>query len=225
MDQKRIGAFIAQSRKEKNLTQMQLAERLAVTGQAVSKWENGKGMPDVSLLQPLCDALDISLNELFLGERITAEEAKQMTDLRPVKYVSSIFANVALSVAAIELTVGLVGRLEAMLINASVWLLMALVLIGKLTYDKRKLKKLKCSGVCVDPKIEDIIPAQWIRVGNYVTVRIACSFIYEGREYRVKSGCYCLTPFLDKGELSARVYIDKKHPERYSVELLQTGGR
>ena len=58
-------------RESKNLTQMQLAELLDITNQAVSKWENGKGMPDVSLLQPLCTALGISLNELFSGERIS----------------------------------------------------------------------------------------------------------------------------------------------------------
>ena len=76
MDQKRIGAFIAQCRREKNLTQMQLAELLDITNQAVSKWENGRGMPDVSLLQPLCDILEISLNELFSGEHISTEEYK-----------------------------------------------------------------------------------------------------------------------------------------------------
>lgn len=76
MDQKKIGAFIAQCRKEKSLTQIQLAELLDITNQAVSKWENGRGMPDVSLLQPLCDALGISLNELFSGEHISAEEYK-----------------------------------------------------------------------------------------------------------------------------------------------------
>lgn len=65
MDQKKIGAFIAQCRKEKNLTQMQIAEQLGITNQAVSKWENGRGMPDVSLLQPLCNVLDISLNGLW----------------------------------------------------------------------------------------------------------------------------------------------------------------
>lgn len=51
--------------KRKNLTQMQLAEVLGITNQAVSKWENGRGMPDVLLLQPLCDVLGISLNEFF----------------------------------------------------------------------------------------------------------------------------------------------------------------
>ena len=74
MDQKRIGAFIAQCRKEKSLTQMQLAELLGITNQAVSKWENGRGMPDVSLLQPLCAVLGISLNELFSGEHISTED-------------------------------------------------------------------------------------------------------------------------------------------------------
>ena len=80
MDQKKIGAFIAQCRKEKSLTQMQLAEQLEISGQAVSKWENGRGMPDVSLLQPLCDVLGISLNELFQGsiyQRMNTKEKRR----------------------------------------------------------------------------------------------------------------------------------------------------
>ena len=68
MDQKKIGAFIAQCRKEKSLTQIQLAELLDITNQAVSKWENGRGMPDVSLLQPLCDALGIRSEERRVGK-------------------------------------------------------------------------------------------------------------------------------------------------------------
>ena len=245
MDQKRIGAFIAQCRKEKNLTQMQLAERLEVTNQAVSKWENGKGMPDVSLLQPLCDVLDISLNELFSGEHITAEEykgkaeenisrlfkEKQAADLRPVKSLFSICANVALLVAVLEAAAGLVGNffnsdsniLEVMLINASVWLVMFLAAIGKLVYDKEKLKHLKSSGVCVDCEIEDMIPAAWVRVGNYTSCRIVCSFTYEEREYRVPSGYCCLTPFQRKEDLYANVYIDRNNPARYSVEVFRAG--
>ena len=160
MDQKRIGAFIAQCRKEKNLTQIQLAETLGITNQAVSKWENGRGMPDMSLLQPLCDVLGISLNELFSGEHISAEEykgkaeenisklfkEKQIANLKPVKYLFSICANAALLVAVIELAVGLVGNffnstiLEPMLINASVWLILFLASMSKLVYDRKKLK-------------------------------------------------------------------------------------
>lgn len=243
MDQKRTGAFIAQCRKEKGLTQMQLAELLGITSQAVSKWENGRGMPDVSLLQPLCDVLCISLNELFSGEHISEEEykgkaeenitrlfkEKQIAGLKPVKYLFSVCANVALLVAVIELAVGLVGNLfsstiwKPMLINVFVWLALFLASTGKLVYDRKKLKSLKDSGVCTDSEIEDMIPAAWIRVGNYTSGRIVCRFIYEGKEYRAVSNYYVLTPFMRKEDLYANVYIDRENPDKYSVELFQTG--
>lgn len=243
MDQKKTGAFIAQCRKEKNLTQMQLAELLGITSQAVSKWENGRGMPDVSLLQPLCDVLDISLNELFSGEHISAEgykekaeenisklfKEKQLANLKPVKYLFSICANSALLVAAIESAVGLIGNffnstiLKPMLINASVWLILFLLSMGKLLYDRKRLEKLKHLGICMDSEIEDMIPAAWISVGNYTSCRIVCRFIYEGREYKAVSNYYVLTPFIRKEDLHANVYIDKDNPDKYSVELFQTG--
>ena len=243
MDQKRIGAFIALCRKEKSLTQMQLAELLGITNQAVSKWENGRGMPDVSLLQPLCAVLGISLNELFSGEHISTEEykgkaeetisklfkEKQIANLKPVKYLFSICANATLLVAVIELAVGLVGNLfnstilKPMLINVSVWLILFLASMSKLVYDRKKLKSLKYSGACIDSEIEDMIPAAWISVGNYTSCRIACRFIYEGKEYKAVSNYYVLTPFKRKEDLYANVYIDKENPEKYSVELFQTG--
>ena len=70
MDQIKIGKFIAECRKKNNLTQMQLAEKLNITDRAVSKWENGKGMPDSSLMLDLCKELKISVNELLSGEMI-----------------------------------------------------------------------------------------------------------------------------------------------------------
>ena len=73
MDQVKIGKFIANSRKNKNLTQMQLAEKLNITDRAISKWENGKGMPDSSIMLELCNELDISVNELLSGEKINKE--------------------------------------------------------------------------------------------------------------------------------------------------------
>lgn len=80
MDQKKIGTFIAELRKGKNLTQEQLGERLGVSQRTVSRWETGKNMPDISLLSRLCEILGISLAELLKGERIagqiiTTEEA------------------------------------------------------------------------------------------------------------------------------------------------------
>ena len=74
MDQQKIGRFIAQCRKEKSLTQEQLAETLGVSNRSVSRWENGNNLPDVSLFQPLCDVLNITLEELLDGERKTIAE-------------------------------------------------------------------------------------------------------------------------------------------------------
>ncbi|MCR4960447.1 MAG: helix-turn-helix domain-containing protein [Lachnospiraceae bacterium] len=73
MEQEHIGRFIADLRKEKNLTQKELADRLGVSDKTVSKWETCNGMPDVAMLKPLCDALGISLNELLSGERLSDE--------------------------------------------------------------------------------------------------------------------------------------------------------
>lgn len=68
MDQIKIGKFIAECRKKNNLTQMQLAEKLNITDRAISKWENGKGMPDSAIMLDLCSELQISVNELLSGE-------------------------------------------------------------------------------------------------------------------------------------------------------------
>lgn len=80
MDQKKIGAFIANRRKQRGFTQSQLAEILGITDKAISKWENGRSMPDLSLFNPLCEQLQITLNELMLGELIPEENIKQKSD-------------------------------------------------------------------------------------------------------------------------------------------------
>lgn len=73
MDQVKIGKFIAECRKKKNLTQMQLAEKLSITDRAVSKWETGKSMPDSSIMLELCGVLGISVNDLLCGEVVTMD--------------------------------------------------------------------------------------------------------------------------------------------------------
>ena len=70
IDQIKIGKFIAECRKKNNLTQMQLAEKLGITDRAISKWENGKAMPDSGIMLDLCNELKISVNELLSGEVI-----------------------------------------------------------------------------------------------------------------------------------------------------------
>ena len=80
MNQEKIGKFISQLRKEKNMTQQELADKLGVTDRAISHWENGRRLPDYSLLKDLCDILSISINELFSGERISKEDYKKKAD-------------------------------------------------------------------------------------------------------------------------------------------------
>ena len=80
MDQLKIGKFIADRRKRKNLTQMQLAEKLGITDKAISKWERGIAMPDSSIMLELCDILSISVNELLSGEKISMENNNQKNE-------------------------------------------------------------------------------------------------------------------------------------------------
>ena len=80
MEQEMIGKFISACRKEKGLTQMQLAEKLNITNRAVSKWETGKSVPDVSLMLDLCNILGITVNELLSGERIAMESYQKKAE-------------------------------------------------------------------------------------------------------------------------------------------------
>ena len=76
----KIGKFIAKCRKKNNLTQMQLAEKLNITDRAISKWENGKGMPDSSIMLDLCNELKISVNELLCGELIEMNNYNEVAE-------------------------------------------------------------------------------------------------------------------------------------------------
>ena len=93
MDPGKFGAFVALCRKEKNMTQLELAQELKVTDKAVSRWERGKGFPDISLLVPLAEALDITVLELMNSER----REKRMED-----FSEENIKDMVIHVAAIE---------------------------------------------------------------------------------------------------------------------------
>lgn len=80
MDQEKIGKFIASCRKSTGLTQAALAEKLGITDRAVSKWENGKSMPDASIMLELCGILEITVNELLSGERLDMKNYKERAE-------------------------------------------------------------------------------------------------------------------------------------------------
>jgi len=84
MNQVEIGKFIAECRKNKNMTQNQLAEMLNITNKSISKWENGSCLPDPSLYEPLCDILGITINELFAGQRIEKEDYQRMAEVTTI---------------------------------------------------------------------------------------------------------------------------------------------
>lgn len=74
MNQEKIGKFIAECRKQRKMTQSELGEKLGVTEKSISNWENGRNMPDLSLFKPLCEELNISLNDLMSGEKVKEKE-------------------------------------------------------------------------------------------------------------------------------------------------------
>lgn len=80
MDQIKIGKFIATLRKEKDLTQEQLGEKLGVTNKTISRWENGNYMPDIEMLSLLSKEFDVSINELISGERLLLDDFKKAAD-------------------------------------------------------------------------------------------------------------------------------------------------
>ena len=114
MNQEKIGKFIANLRKEKNMTQQELAKKLGVTDRAISKWENGRGLPDYSLLQDLCDTLSISINELFSGEKISKEDYKTKAEENMSKLINDNYSEkkiinwiIAISVAVVYLSISI----------------------------------------------------------------------------------------------------------------------
>ena len=94
MNQEKIGKFITKCRKEKKLTQEQLAEKLGVTSKSISRWENGKTMPDVSLFKPLCDELDIAINDLLSGEKVERNMYQKKLEENMVSVISNVNAKI-----------------------------------------------------------------------------------------------------------------------------------
>ncbi len=123
MDQIKIGKFIQEKRKGKNITQQELAEILNITDRAISKWENGKCMPDVGIMQELCETLNITINDLFSGEVVNMKDTEkkleenllEMTRLKEEKDRQLLSLEIFIGVISSVILVGsvlLVGILE-----------------------------------------------------------------------------------------------------------------
>lgn len=90
MNQEKIGLFIAKCCREKNMTQEDLAEKLGVSNKSISRWENGKTMMDISLFEPLCNELDISIIELLNGERINDKKKDKLYTKTLINYSNKV---------------------------------------------------------------------------------------------------------------------------------------
>ena len=90
MNQEKIGLFIAKCRKEKNMTQEELAEKLGVSNKSISRWENGKTMMDISLFEPICNILDISIIELLNGEKVNDKKKDKLYTKTLINYSNNI---------------------------------------------------------------------------------------------------------------------------------------
>lgn len=137
MDQIKIGQFIAQKRKECGFTQRQLADILNISDKTVSKWERGNGLPEVSLMLPLCKALQISVNELLSGEDLTDADYKQkaeenMMNLAREKEESKKKLVLAVIECVLTIISGMTLMLVARMLPMEQWLRAVLIVLAVL---------------------------------------------------------------------------------------------
>ena len=134
MDQLKIGKFIAECRKQKGLTQMQLSEKLGITDKAISKWERGISMPDASIMLEVCGILGISVNELLSGEKINMENNDQKNEqllldmAKELERKNKTIWNAMWVIMTVSL-IGLIGGLAliAFFIPEGPWMLVAIL--------------------------------------------------------------------------------------------------
>ena len=135
MDQVKTGQFIKTIRKEKNLTQREVAERLSISEKTVSKWETGNGLPEVGLMLPLCELLGISVNELLSGERLDEKRyynkaEENIMDLLKEKAEAKKKIIMGVIIALITLLAGVTLILLSGLLEMQIWLRIVLIVIA-----------------------------------------------------------------------------------------------
>ena len=136
MDQVKIGRFIAERRKQENLTQVQLAEKLNITDRAVSKWETGKAMPDSSIMLELCSVLKITVNDLLSGEVVSMEnynkemENKLLEMVKEKEEADKRLLGLEIFIGITSVIVLLALIMIAAFVEMEVWLRVGLIVFG-----------------------------------------------------------------------------------------------
>lgn len=135
MDYKKIGLFLAEERKAKKFTQAEVAEKLYVSEKTISKWENGRGLPDTSILINLCNLYDISINELLSGERLNEQDYREKAENNMETLLLQRKSNrqkmyVYVLISCLSVSVLLVSVALASFLNIAVWLRICLIIYG-----------------------------------------------------------------------------------------------
>lgn len=140
MNQVKIGKFIAECRKKNGLTQMQLAEKLNITDRAVSKWENGKAMPDSSIMLELCDELKISVNDLLSGEVVIMDNYNEKLENNLLEMVKEK-EEADKRLLTLEIVIGVLSSIilfsllfVASFVQMEEWLRILLIIIGFVSF-------------------------------------------------------------------------------------------
>ena len=116
MNQEKIGKFIAECRRQRKMTQSELGEKLGVTEKSISNWENGRNMPDLSLFKPLCEELNISLNDLLSGEKVKEKEYREKLEeniINTIDYSNKKIESRNIFIALILITFGVLISITA----------------------------------------------------------------------------------------------------------------
>lgn len=211
MNQKNIGAFIAKCRKEKKMTQSELAEKLGVTDKSIGNWENGRNMPDLSLFKPLCHELDITINELLSGEKLKKEEYQEKFEeniINTIDYSTKKINIIRNNLGIVLLIIGILISFTAMTMFASesswgsiysvIGAIISLIGVSKLTKNYKYSKRLL---ICISYFIFFLVALFIIdyisvislkQLPRFCTIKTGNEYVYECdnplyKVYRVNS--------------------------------------
>ena len=230
MNQEKIGKFIAACRKEKNLTQQELAEKLGVTDKSIGNWENARCMPDLSLFKPLCDELGITINELLSGERIKEKYQEKFEEniINTIDYSTRRINIIRNNLGIVLVVLGILISFVAMTMfrSESSWGsiysifggIISLIGIGKLT---KKTNRPKRTFICFGYFIGYIIILFVVDYISVVSLRQLPRFcsIKTGNEYVYE----CDNPLykvyrVNSNTLNEYVIVDTKN--EYTIDTI-----
>ena len=233
MNQEKIAKFIAECRKNKKMTQQVLAEKLGVSDRTIGNWENGRNMPDLSLFKPLCDELNISLNDLMSGEKVNEKEYQEKLEeniINTIDYTNKKIENRNNFIGLLFIIFGVLISITAVAIfpSESSWgsiysifgVMVSLIGVSRFTKRLTHLKRLVCHFSYFFIFVFVLIIIDYIGVVN-VHQAPRFSFIKISGENII----YYDTPFYDvvrcnvnKENETFKVIKNQKY-DRYNIEV------